>query len=227
MEILSKWRDAGRHDVRTDFEDAIAKAPGPKAPARLTFLRSITQTHGTLFALCSAASPAERGAILRSSRNAAISRWREGSWPSALGLQIAALNVGSRFLAGADAAYVLAESDKIIEEAVRTQVVNGEEAGSCTPSRAWCHHAAKEVELVCGGSPKRCARLNRLRSPKSPNKRYSYLALPAVDVGGATAPLGRRHGHIRISRWLICSPRAAAVRLLSSLGLLASPRTVD
>ena len=46
--------------------------------------------------------------------------WRQGSWPSALGLQIAALNVASRFLAGADAAYVLAESDKIIEEA-RTQ----------------------------------------------------------------------------------------------------------
>ena len=129
MEILNKWRDAGRHDLRKDFDDAIAKAPGPKAPARLTFLRSITQTHGTLFALCSAASPAERGAILRSSRNAAISMWRQGSWPSALGLQIAALNVASRFLAGADAAHVLAESDKIIEEAVRTQDLAGSEGG--------------------------------------------------------------------------------------------------
>ena len=181
MEILSKWRDAGRLDLRKNFEDAIAKAPGPKAPARLTFLRSITQTHGTLFALCSAASPAERGAILRYSSNAAISMWRQGAWPSALGLQIAALNVASRFVTGADAAYVLAESDKIIEEAARTQNLAGGDVSragswSCTPLRAWCRHVAKGAELVCGSSPKRCAKPSRPLSPKSPNKRCSYLA---------------------------------------------------
>jgi hypothetical protein len=47
--------------------------------------------------------------------------WRQGAWPSALGFEIASLNVASRFVPGADAAYVRAETDKIIEEAVRAQ----------------------------------------------------------------------------------------------------------
>ena len=107
--------------LRKDFEEAIARAPGPDAPARAAYLSNITQTHATLLTLYSAASPAERGVILRFVKNAATRMWRHGAWPSALGLEIACLNVASRFEPGADAAYVKVETDKIILEAVLTQ----------------------------------------------------------------------------------------------------------
>lgn len=121
MVILNTWREARKSSLRKEFEEAIAKAPGPDAPARAAFLSNITQTHATLLTLYSAASPAERGAILRFVKNAAISMWRHGAWPSALGLEIACLNAASHFETGADAAYVKAETDKIILEAVLAQ----------------------------------------------------------------------------------------------------------
>jgi hypothetical protein len=121
MDILAKWREARAITLRKEFEDVIAKAPCPKAPARTAFLSNIARTHATLLALYAAASPSERGVILRFVKNAASTMWRQGAWPSALGFEIACLNVASRFEPGADAAYVKAETDKILEEAVRTQ----------------------------------------------------------------------------------------------------------
>ena len=121
MVILNKWREGRMSSLRKEFEEAIAKAPGPDAPARSAFLSNITQTHATLLTLYSAATPAERGAILRFVKNAATGMWRQGAWPLALGLEIACLNAASHFESGADAAYVKAETDKIILEAVLTQ----------------------------------------------------------------------------------------------------------
>ena len=121
MVILNKWREARMSSLRKEFEEAIARAPGPDAAARAAFLSNITQTHATLLILYSAASPAERGVILRFVKNAATGMWRHGAWPSALGLEIACLNAASRFEPGADAAYVKAETDKILLEAVLTQ----------------------------------------------------------------------------------------------------------
>ena len=193
MEILSKWRDAGRLDLRKNFEDAIAKAPGPKAPARLTFLRSITQTHGTLFALCSAASPAERGAILRYSSNAAISMWRQGAWPSALGLQIAALNVASRFVTGADAAYVLAESDKIIEEAARTQNLAG---GDVSRAGSWELHPV--ARLVPSRGERGRTRLRQLAKEVRQTKQAAFaeIAKQALQLSRlATSHRSSKPGH--------------------------------
>ncbi len=193
MEILSKWRDAGRLDLRKIFEDAIAKAPGPKAPARLTFLRSITQTHGTLFALCSAASPAERGAILRYSSNAAISMWRQGAWPSALGLQIAALNVASRFVTGADAAYVLAESDKIIEEAARTQNLAG---GDVSRAGSWELHPV--ARLVPSRGERGRTRLRQLAKEVRQTKQAAFaeIAKQALQLSRlATSHRSSKPGH--------------------------------
>jgi hypothetical protein len=121
MVILNKWREARTTGMRKDFEEAIAKAPGPKAPARSAFLNTLAHAHGTLLALCWAASPTERGPILRYAKKAATNMWRQGAWPSALGFEIATLNVASRFVPDADAAYVRSETDKIIEEALRAQ----------------------------------------------------------------------------------------------------------
>ena len=121
MVILNKWREGRMSSLRKEFEEAIAKAPGPDAPARSAFLSNITQTHATLLTLYSAATPAERGVILRFVKNAATGMWRQGAWPLALGLEIACLNAASHFEPGADAAYVKAETDKIILEAVLTQ----------------------------------------------------------------------------------------------------------
>ncbi len=120
MDILTKWREARASVMRKEFENAMAKAPGPEAPARSAFLNNITQTHATLLALYSAASPAERRVILRNAKNAATNIWHQGAWPAALGFEIACLNVASRFVPGADAAYVKAETAKIIEEAARS-----------------------------------------------------------------------------------------------------------
>ncbi len=121
MDILNKWLGSRTSGMRREFEDAIAKAPGPNAPARSAFLNALTQAHGTLLALCWAASPAERGPILRYAKKAATNMWRQGAWPSALGFEIASLNVASRFMSSTEAAYVRTETDKIIDEALRTQ----------------------------------------------------------------------------------------------------------
>jgi hypothetical protein len=107
--------------MRKDLEAAIAQAPCPMSPARSAFLYTLAQAHGTLLALCWAASPTERGPILRYAKKAATHMWRQGAWPSALGFEIAMLNVASRFVPCPDAAYVRAETDKIIEEALRAQ----------------------------------------------------------------------------------------------------------
>jgi hypothetical protein len=71
--------------------------------------------------LYAAASSSERRAILRVAKKAAINMWDRGGWPSALGFAITCLNVESRFLPGADAAYVKRETDRIVEEALQTQ----------------------------------------------------------------------------------------------------------
>lgn len=121
MAILSKWREYRTIGMRKDFEAAIAQAPCPKSPARSAFLSTLAQAHGTLLALCWAASPTERGPILRYAKKAATNMWRQGAWPSALGFEIATLNVASRFVPCADAAYVRTETDKIIEEALNAR----------------------------------------------------------------------------------------------------------
>ena len=46
--------------------------------------------------------------------------WGSGDWPSALGLGISSLNVESEYVPGKDAAYVKAETDKIIQQAAKT-----------------------------------------------------------------------------------------------------------
>lgn len=43
--------------------------------------------------------------------------WDGGDWPSALGLTVSALNIESEYVPGKDAAYVSAQTDKIIVEA--------------------------------------------------------------------------------------------------------------
>ena len=47
--------------------------------------------------------------------------WDRGAWPSSLGWEIVSLNVASGFMQGADAAYVKAGTDRIIEEAMLAQ----------------------------------------------------------------------------------------------------------
>jgi hypothetical protein len=119
MAILNKWWGHRTAGMRKDLEAAIAQAPCPTSPARSAFLSTLAQAHGTLLALCWAASPTERGPILRYAKQAATNMWRQGAWPSALGFEIAMLNVASRFVPCPDSAYVRAETDKIIAEALQ------------------------------------------------------------------------------------------------------------
>lgn len=50
-------------------------------------------------------------------RKSAVQMWDSGDWPSALGLTVSALNIESEYVPGKDAAYVSAQTDKIIVEA--------------------------------------------------------------------------------------------------------------
>jgi hypothetical protein len=59
--------------------------------------------------------------LLRISKPSPANMWRQGAWPSALGFEIASLNVAGRFTSGTEAAYVRVETDKIIDEALRAQ----------------------------------------------------------------------------------------------------------
>jgi len=140
MGILNMWRETRATVMRKEFEDVIAGAPCAKVPARFDFLNSVTQTHGPLLRLYAAASQSERRAILRVAKKAATNMWDRGAWPSALGFEITCLNVESRFVPGADAAYVKSETDKIIEEALQTQIsvhlINRPRARGCIKSDA-------------------------------------------------------------------------------------------
>ena len=119
MGIWNVWLETRGTVIRREFEDAIAKTPGDRTPARFAFLNHVTQTHGAMLKLYSAASPSERRAIMRCAKRAAISMWRQGAWPSAVGFEIICFNVESRFVPGVDAAVVKAQTDKIIKEALR------------------------------------------------------------------------------------------------------------
>jgi hypothetical protein len=121
MVVLKKWRESPAALMRQDFDAALAQAPGPMTPARCAFLTTIKQTHATLLALYLTASPIERRAILRYIKKASASMRLQGAWPTALGWEIASLNVASRFEPGGDAAYVKAGTDIMVEEAMRTQ----------------------------------------------------------------------------------------------------------
>ena len=123
MAILSTWRKVRATVMRKECEDVLARAPCAKVPARFDFLNSVIQTHGQMLSLYAAASPSERRAILRVAKKAAFNMWDRGAWPSALGFAITCLNVESRFVPGADAAYVKCETDKIVEEALQMQVL--------------------------------------------------------------------------------------------------------
>ncbi|MDP9091192.1 MAG: hypothetical protein M3O26_20955 [Pseudomonadota bacterium] len=50
-------------------------------------------------------------------RKSSLQLWKSGEWPVALGIGISCLNAQSRFVPGTDAAYVKAETDRIIKEA--------------------------------------------------------------------------------------------------------------
>jgi len=187
MGNLNMWREARATVMRKEFEDAIAKAPGPKAPARFAFLYNVTQTHGAMLILYSAASPSERRAILRGALKAATSMWRQGAWPSALGFEIACLNVESRFVPGADAAYVKAETDKIIEEATQTQ--RSMHRLDPPPAGAWVDAGA-----ACLVAPflSRGGRMGR--------DRLRQLAITARQINQACLQSGNRQNDAAVSR---------------------------
>ena len=170
MGISSMW-EVRATVMRKEFKDVIAKAPGAEVPARFAFLSNVTQTHGAMLRLYSAASPSERRAILRCAKKAATGMWLQGAWPWALGLQISCLNVESRFLSGADAAYVRAETDKIIEEAVRTQSVHHVKR----PAPGWW--LREDVDRLCDRSVRHLGRAGRSLHQLAVEARHKQAAL--------------------------------------------------
>lgn len=97
----------------------MARMQGANKYARRAFLNNIHQTVDTIVADYSAASPSDRKALLKEIRKGFKVMWTSNDWPSALGLAITSLNAQSRFVPGADAAYVRSETDRLIKEAAQ------------------------------------------------------------------------------------------------------------
>jgi len=117
MGILGLWRQARGTVMRKEYDDLMFRIIGANKHARAAFLNNIDQTIDRVVETYSAASPAERKALLEELQGAAKNLWTGGDWPSALGLGISCLNAESRFTPGEDAAYVRVETDRLIKEA--------------------------------------------------------------------------------------------------------------
>ena len=117
MAILSMWREARGAVLRKEYEDTMARMQDANRHAMFAFHNNIDQTIDEVVKSYSAASKSERKARLKESRKAARELWASGDWPSALGYGISLMNAESRFLPGDDAAYVKAETDRLVKEA--------------------------------------------------------------------------------------------------------------
>ena len=117
MGIFDMWRWARGKVMRQEFEDTMARIPNPNESAKRKFLNNVHATIEPLKERYGPASASERKAMLKQCRKSASQMWDSGDWPSALGLNVSALNVESEFVPGEDAAFVKAETDKIIAEA--------------------------------------------------------------------------------------------------------------
>ena len=170
MGIWNVWLETRGTVIRREFEDAIAKTPGDRTPARFAFLNHVTQTHGAMLKLYSAASPSERRAIMRCAKRAAISMWRQGAWPSAVGFEIICFNVESRFVPGVDAAFVKAQTDKIIKEALRAH--SSAHPIDRPPVGAWIDGGTSPLSSRCRNVPSRPAE-------------FVFASLPSQHAGSS------------------------------------------
>lgn len=117
MGIIDMWREARGAVLRREFDDAMARMRNANESARRAFLNNLEQTIDPILEEYTPASRRDRKKLSKLCRHEATTMWNQGDWPSALGLAVSCLNVESRFLPGADAAYVKAESDKLLAEA--------------------------------------------------------------------------------------------------------------
>jgi hypothetical protein len=115
--LLDIWREARGTMMRKEFDDIVKRMDGANLAAITSFFNNVDATIGILRENYRPASPLERKALLRECKKSANAMWERGDWPSSLGLAISALNVESESTPGSDAAYVKAETDKVIQEA--------------------------------------------------------------------------------------------------------------
>ncbi len=115
--ILDLWREARGAVLRKEYEDIMERLCGASPSARTAFLNHVHQTIDHVIGFYSSASVPCRKAFLEKMRKSSLQLWKSGEWPVALGIGISCLNAQSRFVPGTDAAYVKAETDRIIKEA--------------------------------------------------------------------------------------------------------------
>lgn len=117
MGLFDTWREARGDVMRKEFADVMTRIRTANPHALSAFYNNVEQTIEPLREAYRPASAAERKAILKESRRSATEMWNSGDWPSSLGLGISALNIESEYAPGKDAAYVKAETDKVIQQA--------------------------------------------------------------------------------------------------------------
>jgi hypothetical protein len=117
MGLFDMWRQARGTVMRKELDDVMARVRAANPHALSAFYNNVEQTIEPLRGAYRPGSTAERKAILKECHRSATEMWNSGDWPSALGLGISALNIESEYVPGKDAAYVKAETDKIIQQA--------------------------------------------------------------------------------------------------------------
>lgn len=103
--------------MRQQLGDILSRMHAANEPALHAVYNNVEQTIEPLREAYQPATPRERKAILKQCRKSVSEMWDRGDWPSALGLGISVLNIESEFVPGNDAAYVRAETQKVIAEA--------------------------------------------------------------------------------------------------------------
>ena len=117
MSILDRWREARGNVMRKEFEDVIMRMRSANESAKSAYLNNVDQTIEALKEEYGPASASDRKTLLKNCKKSANQMWASGDWPSALGPGISCLNIESEYVPGEDAAYVKAQTDKIIAEA--------------------------------------------------------------------------------------------------------------
>ena len=112
------WREARGNVMRKELDDLMVRVRNANESAMRTILHQINVTHSDTLEGYKLASDRQRKTLLKDCRKVASTMWDRGDWPFAIGTGIVCLNVESRFIPGDDAAYVKAETDKIIAEAM-------------------------------------------------------------------------------------------------------------
>lgn len=116
MGIFDLWREARGNVMRKELADVRARLRNANEPALRGFYGRVEEIEN-IREVYRAARDTERKQLLKEARKSSSQMWDQGYWPQALAVAICCLNAEAEFVPGDDAAYVKAETDKMVVDA--------------------------------------------------------------------------------------------------------------